>query len=177
MWPNVDWAESISERSVCLDSSELGSDVSERPVSVENKEVIPTVGHRSSISASAEAKLSLISEADGCCCLELDGDQRNRCLSSSNRDTGVRLPSLWDWTPPGKDWGAGTSWMSRSVLVISTLRARPGSECPWAAVQLQQREVEHGLPLEPVAAHLHHAILFLLLQLPLQAFTQHGVYI
>ncbi len=65
MWPNVEWAESISERSVCLDSSELGSDVSERPVSAENKEVIPTVGHRSSISASAEAKLSLISEADG----------------------------------------------------------------------------------------------------------------
>ncbi len=176
VWPNIDWAESerddaesillfISERSgsVILDSSEFGSDVSERPISVENKVVIPTVGHRSTISASAEVKLSLITEADGGCCLEMDGDrQRNRCLSSSSPDTGVRLPSLWDSTPLGKDWGAGTSWMRRSVLVISTLRARPGSECPDGCAGFSSERVEHGLPLEPVAggrlrrtAHLH----------------------
>lgn len=89
---------------------------------------------------------------------------------------------------------SGNGWGQKDLLLPSQLvldvPERVCDEHPagqaWVrvsrlAVQLQQGEVEHGLPLKPVAggrhfprgSHLHHAILFLLLQLPFQAFTQH----
>lgn len=89
-----------------FNEGELGVSGSDEEVESEGpvcEAVMPTVGHRSSISASAEVKLSFITLDKGGQFLVPEGDvwmatedcsERNRCLSSSNNETGVKLLSV-----------------------------------------------------------------------------------